>query len=216
MEKAAEHLRAKAAAAASAASASSTSSASAAGAGAAANPVVPNSPVKTVQARSGRTVRINKPMEAPGSRGEPQMRRVTNSPIQAATLTPTAEKIAELLKTKSDDAEQPPKKQAAKGKTVPVTKPAKVQPAKAPNTKQTAKVAGSASGTGRDAAKPAAANAPAPGQTKEGLSFEKKMRRANKELCRSMPQKIADLNQQTLCDIFSGPELSRLCGLDNE
>ena len=58
--------------------------------------------------------------------------------------------------------------------------------------------------------------APQSGQTRDGLMFEKRMRRSHSRLCRIMPEKLTELSQKVLCEKYSGPEMSRLCGLESE
>ena len=66
---------------------------------------LPPSPVKTVAARSGRTIRINKPMEAPGSRGEPQFCRRDALP-DAKQETSLKRSIAAGSRPEADDKKQ--------------------------------------------------------------------------------------------------------------
>ena len=53
-------------------------------------------------------------------------------------------------------------------------------------------------------------------QTEGGEAFEKQMRRQHRSLCKLMPAHVGDITQGILCENFSGPELSRLCGMESE
>ena len=53
-------------------------------------------------------------------------------------------------------------------------------------------------------------------QTEGGEAFEKQMRRQHRSLCKLMPAYVGDITQGILCENFSGPELSRLCGMESE
>ena len=125
--------------------------------------------------------------------------RVSNQmTAPAAPTAPTNEKT---------DAEAQPAP-ILQPKTVPVSKPPMVRPAAAPKSKQ-AMVPSMASPVG-------SAPISACGQTKDGHCFEMAMRRDHPDLCSRLPANVSDITQQTLIDLYSGSEISRMCGNTHE
>ena len=206
MVKAAEHLRAKKAEAAAAAAAAEAAAANVA----AAAPVVAErtqtahlqAPVQTAQDLTAQTVQVNESVQAACARRDIQQ-------LHQGPTVPTDENppvpIGGPLKSTTDVSGQ---SAHMKPKTVPVSKPAMVRPVNAPNSKQTL-----ASAAANHAS---SAHTPVPGQTKDGVCFEMKLRREHAELYSRLPTNVLDITHETLTEMFSGSEMSRMCGYSNE
>ena len=210
MVKAAEHLRAKKAAEAAEAQAAAADVAAAAAAAAVVAEskqiAQPQAPIQTAQDLSAQTVQSNESVEAASARGDIQ--QLHRSPTVPTDENPPAP-IGGPQKSTTDVGGQPAH---MKLKTVPVSKPPMVRPVNAPNSKQTL---ASAPGPANHAIN-SSAHTPVPGQTKDGFCFEMKMRREHAELCSRLPTNVLDITHETLTEMFSGSEMSRMCGYSNE